>query len=144
MRLTAHFSIDVDFPEAANAPPEVVERLRLLCEETLEPLRVYLGRPVSVTSGWSASKVHVPDSQHGRGEAADVVARAWRDRPALTSAQLCRALIASAARWDQAIWYDAPDGHVHVSFTRRHALRGEVLHRLPGGYERRDPPIVVG
>jgi hypothetical protein len=137
--LTPHFSLEVDFPSALHAPPEIVSSLRLLCEEVLEPVRVYLGRPVSVTSGWSASKVHVPGSQHGKGEASDIVCRAWRDLPALSSTELCWAIMNSGARWDQLIWYDAPDTHVHASFTRRRALRRDVLHRTKSGYEIRNP-----
>lgn len=145
MRLTAHFSIEVDFPSAIHAPPEVIANLRLFCEEVLEPARVYLGRPISLTSGWDSSKVHVEGSQHGKGEAGDVVCRAWRGLPALTSAELCRAIMASGARYDQLIWYDAPDSHAHASHTRRHALRREVLHKTDtteSGYEAKLPPGV--
>ena len=138
-QLTAHFSLEADFPSAIGAPPEIISNLRLFCEEVAEPTRVYLGRPLTITSGWDLSKVHVKDSQHGRAEAGDVVCRAWRGLPALSSAELCRAFMASGARYDQLIWYDTPDTHVHASFTRRHALRREVLHKLPDGYEARKP-----
>ena len=140
MRFTAHFTLEADFPSAIHAPPEVISAIRLLCEEVLEPLRAYVGRPVIVISGWSASKAHVPDSQHGRGEAADI------DVPGMTSPEICRALLLSGARFDQAIWYDAPDHHLHVSFTRRRKLRGEGLHRTPEtetGYTLANPPGVT-
>lgn len=143
MKLTAHFSIEVDFRSAKDAPPEILANLRLLCEEVLEPARVYLGRPLLITSGWDSSKIHVAGSQHGRGEASDVVCRAWRGLPALTSAELCRAFMASGARWDQLIWYDGPDTHVHASYTRLRALRREVLHKTDtteSGYEAKLPP----
>lgn len=123
MRLTEHFELH-EF-DAERAPAHVVDALRLLCEEVLEPLRVTVGRPVKVTSGWGGPPVHVVGSQHERGEAADVLV------VGMTSAELCRALMRSGARYDQAIWYDAPDRHVHVSFTRRRPIRTQIFHRTP-------------
>lgn len=60
-----------------NTPPaDVIERLRLLCQRTLWPLRRYLGRMV-VTSGYRCEALNkvvggVARSQHLRGEAADI------------------------------------------------------------------------
>ena len=60
-----------------NTPtPADVERLRLLCRRTLEPIRLRIGR-MMVNSGYRCERLNravrgVPDSQHLRGEAADI------------------------------------------------------------------------
>lgn len=60
-----------------NTPEAVhVERLRALCQNVLEPLRRRFG-VIRVTSGYRCSALNAkvggaPDSQHLRGEAADI------------------------------------------------------------------------
>ena len=60
MKLSEHFEL-VEFLVSetaarqgiANEPtPEVIDNLRRLCESVLEPLRVKIGRPVVITSGY--------------------------------------------------------------------------------------------
>ena len=58
---------------------EVEENLRSLVERVLDPLREAYGRPVYVNSGYRCPKLNnlvggSPNSQHMRGEAADIVA----------------------------------------------------------------------
>ena len=62
----------------SNIPTEeAVANLRRLCENTLEPLRVALGVPVHITSGFRTKELNdllahsSTTSQHMRGEAAD-------------------------------------------------------------------------
>ena len=62
-----------------NVPSELeVENLRRLCEGCLEPLRVAIGLPVIVTSGFRTKALNdklahaSSTSQHMRGEAADL------------------------------------------------------------------------
>ena len=83
--LSPHFSLS-EFTRSAtaqrycidNRPPEhVVENLRQLCRNVLEPLRQYLHCPITVTSGYRAPLVNhliggVRNSQHQQGEAADI------------------------------------------------------------------------
>lgn len=83
-KLSEHFSLS-EFTisqEAArrgldNTPtPEIVENMKALCENILEPLRTALG-PVVVTSGYRAPAVNVSiggaqNSQHTEGKAADI------------------------------------------------------------------------
>ncbi|PJI26274.1 D-Ala-D-Ala carboxypeptidase family metallohydrolase [Prevotella intermedia] len=63
-------------PEDGLTNEEVVENLRALCTEVLEPLRRRVGR-VIITSGYRCQKLNkavggVWNSQHLRGEAADI------------------------------------------------------------------------
>ena len=63
-------------PEEGLTNEEVVENLRALCTEVLEPLRRRVGR-VIITSGYRCQKLNkavggVWNSQHLRGEAADI------------------------------------------------------------------------
>ena len=63
-------------PEEGLTNEEVVENLRKLCTELLEPLRKRVGR-VIITSGYRCQELNkavggVPHSQHLRGEAADI------------------------------------------------------------------------
>lgn len=63
----------------ANVPsPEAVENLRALCVHTLEPLRMALGLPIIITSGFRTKALndklaHSSErSQHMQGQAADL------------------------------------------------------------------------
>lgn len=82
---TPHFAL-LEFTESAtarkygidNAPtPEIVENIRSLCVNTLEPLREALGQPVIITSGYRSKALNdilshaVKNSQHLKGQAAD-------------------------------------------------------------------------
>lgn len=83
--LTPHFAVQ-EFTECATAqkygianepPPEAVNNLRTLCEQTLEPLREAIGMPVVITSGYRCKELndrishHSHHSQHLNGQAAD-------------------------------------------------------------------------
>ena len=86
MKLTKNFSLEEMYrSETArrcgidNKPQteEVVENLRALCLEVLQPLRDHLGRPVVVSSGYRCKDLNkkvggVENSQHLKGEAADI------------------------------------------------------------------------
>lgn len=60
-----------------NTPPQaVVERLRALAENVLQPVRDHFGAPVVVTSGYRSPELNdaigsSDRSQHPKGEAAD-------------------------------------------------------------------------
>ena len=62
-----------------NVPKDekVVENLRSLCLEVLQPLRDYVGAPVHINSGYRCPELNmavggVKNSQHCRGEATDI------------------------------------------------------------------------
>ena len=89
MKLTKNFSLEEMYrSETArrcgidNKPQteEVVENLRALCTEVLQPLRDHLGKPVVVSSGYRCKDLNkkvggVENSQHLKGEAADIKVR---------------------------------------------------------------------
>ena len=86
MKLTKNFSLEEMYrSETArrcgidNKPQteEVVENLRALCLEVLQPLRDHLGKPVVVSSGYRCKDLNkkvggAENSQHLKGEAADI------------------------------------------------------------------------
>ena len=89
MKLTKNFSLEEMYRSDTarrcgidNKPQteEVVENLRALCLEVLQPLRDHLGRPVVVSSGYRCKDLNkkvggVENSQHLKGEAADIKVR---------------------------------------------------------------------
>jgi Peptidase M15 len=86
MKLTEHFSLEEMVASSTasirgidNYPlqPEI-ENLKLLCEEVLEPARIALGMPLTITSGYRSPELNravngAKTSHHVRGMAADVV-----------------------------------------------------------------------
>jgi zinc D-Ala-D-Ala carboxypeptidase len=86
MNLTKHFTLEEMIRSTTatrqgidNTPPEyVIENLRMLCKHILEPLRVLVGEPIYVESGYRCAELNLlvngqPDSQHKEGKAADIV-----------------------------------------------------------------------
>jgi len=123
VQLSPHFALsELLRSDAARAqgiyqvpPPAVVERLRELCVELLEPIRDVLG-PLRVTSGYRRPKVNAAvggssTSAHMSGWAADVV-------PVRGTPEQIMLLLHDAGQalaWDQAILYP---GHVHLGYRR--------------------------
>lgn len=136
MDLTEHFTLDeltvTSHRAVDNTPqPETVDKLRATARG-LEHVRLVLGVPVIVTSGYRCPELNdlvggSANSQHMRGEAADFVAP--RFGPPLA---VCRAIAASDIRFDQVIWEGT---WVHVSFVEDRKPRGQVLTWVKGqGY----------
>lgn len=83
--LSPHFSLD-EFLQSETAarmgkrlvpPVDVEANLRRLCETVLEPIRVKLGRPMVVSSGWRPTWLNIiiggsKTSAHMEGRAADI------------------------------------------------------------------------
>jgi hypothetical protein len=110
-----------------NTPsPEVVARLKLLVEKVLDPVRGLFGRQIHVNSGYRSGELNkavkgAANSQHLKGEAADISAGSKSDNKALFE------LIAgSGVEFDQLI--DEYDYRwVHVSY-KKEGNRKQVLH----------------
>ena len=110
-----------------GAPKEAEENLRALVDEVLDPLREAYGRPIRVTSGYRCPRLNrlvggSPNSQHTRGEAADIqpVVGNEADLP-----ELARILIANG-KFDQLILYPT---FIHVSYRRLGWNRKQVLQK---------------
>lgn len=127
MQLTENFSLnEMIKSETAlrhgldNTPPEdVVENLRTLCEQILQPLRTAYGRGIKVNSGYRAPEVNAAvggsrTSDHCKGQAADI------EIPGVANADLAQ-YISQYFQFTQLIleFYTPgiPDsGWVHVSY----------------------------
>ena len=110
-----------------GAPNEAEENLRALVDEVLDPLREAYGRPIRVNSGYRCPKLNTlvggtPNSQHMRGEAADIqpVVGNEADLP-----ELARILIENG-KFDQLIIYPT---FIHVSYRKLGWNRKQVLQK---------------
>ena len=136
MKLTKNFSLEEMYRSDTaqrcgidNKPQteEVVENLRALCTEVLQPLRDHLGRPVTITSGYRCKELNkrvggVRNSQHLKGEAADIRVK---NREELI--EMMKFLM-DETQFDQLIWEKAGATEwVHVSYKRNGNNRGRVF-----------------
>lgn len=86
MQLTEHFTLE-EFITSSTAKARgidnsvssqrVVDNLRNLCEQVLEPLRSYANQPITISSGYRCKALNkvvggARNSQHMTGEAADI------------------------------------------------------------------------
>ena len=136
MILSEHFSLEeltlTSHREIDNTPPDgLLPKLQCLARG-LEHVRLILGVPVLVTSGYRCPALNAlvggqANSQHQQGEAADFIAPRYGN-----PLSICRALVASDVRFDQLIDEGA---WVHVSFVDYRMPRREVLtYRRGQGY----------
>lgn len=107
-------------------PPEHLANLRLTALG-LEMVRVIVGKPVNVTSGYRSPAVNAavggtPTSAHALGLAADITV------PGLTAIELAR-LLEQKLPYDQLI-LESSRGIVHISFDPR--LRMQALTQRGG------------
>ena len=110
-----------------GAPKEAEENLRALVDEVLDPLREAYGKPIRVNSGYRCPRLNnlvggSPNSQHMRGEAADI-------QPVVGNEsdldELARILIANG-KFDQLILYPT---FIHVSHKRFGWNRKQILQK---------------
>ncbi|MBS0212328.1 MAG: peptidase M15A [Proteobacteria bacterium] len=135
MQLSPHFVLD-EFMRSGAAvrmgidmtpPAYAVAALTTLAVNVLEPLRVRLGRPIRITSGYRPARLNTaiggaPTSQHLVGQAADIQV------DGLTPLQLCHAVLDARLPFDQLIYEFGPAGWTHVSHKPDGARqRGQVL-----------------
>jgi len=95
-------------------PPEAVQNIEALVDNVLDPARERLGRPIMVNSGYRCP-IHnrkvggVANSQHLKGEAADITAGSPDG-----NAQLVQ-IIKALGKYDQLIIYP---NFIHMSWRR--------------------------
>lgn len=113
-------------------PPDVVEHLRKLCVEILEPARVALG-PLRISSGYRSARLNAAvggssTSAHCLGYAADVLPlRVTKMEFARWVKQNCKfdQVILEFGTVEEPAW-------IHVSCDPRH--RGQILRATSKGY----------
>ena len=114
-----------------NVPKDekVVENLRSLCLEVLQPLRDYLGAPIHINSGYRCKALNealggVKGSQHLSGQAADIHVE--------NTEHLLKMMhfIMDETDFDQLIWEKNKAGvqWLHVSHKRNGNNRHQVLN----------------
>jgi hypothetical protein len=115
---------DTGFANVPNA--EQLKNLQYLIDTLLNPVSVQLGMAICVNSGFRSQQVNVavkgqPNSQHLKGEAADITCA--------DNAQLYR-LIKEHLLFDQLIWEKGNDTAplwIHVSIKRNGQNRKQTL-----------------
>ena len=127
MQLTEHFTLyelvrsdTADRNHIDNTPTtDVVDNLRALCRNVLEPSRVAFGQPIYISSGYRCQALNKavggkPTSQHLRGEAADLQVRGVENLSRLYN------LIKSRGVFDQLLYETNKAGvrWIHVSYKR--------------------------
>ena len=118
-------------PKTKEEESVVIENLKALCMEVLQPLRDYLGKPVVISSGYRSEEVNkavggVKRSQHLRGEAADIHVENTEQLIVIMH------FIMDNCDFDQLIWEKNKAGAqwAHVSYKREGGNRNMVSGTL--------------
>lgn len=115
-------------PRTKEEEKRVIENLKALAIEILQPLRDYLGKPVVISSGYRCPELNkavggVKNSQHLKGEAADIHIE--------NTEHLLKIMhfIMDETDFDQLIWERNRAGvqWVHVSYKRNGVNRHQVV-----------------
>jgi len=147
MNLTLNFTLD-EFTQSATAKinkienkptPKQVEALRTLCDNILQPARNFIGQ-ITILSGFRSVALNAKlkgakNSQHTRGEAADIDSR---DNARLFS------YLQGRQNFDQLIWEFGDEnqpGWIHVS-VKESENRKEVLRAVKEGEKTVYKPFV--
>lgn len=130
MKLTEHFDLqEFTYSETAkrygikNKPKTlIIDNIRTLCEEILEPLRLEIGKPIHISSGYRCLELNkkiggVPTSQHCIGQACDFKI------DGMTSYEIAEVVLELNLPFDQLILYPT---FVHVSYSDR--CRRQLLY----------------
>ena len=118
-------------PKTKEEESVVIENLKALCMEVLQPLRDFLGKPVVISSGYRSEEVNkavggVKRSQHLSGEAADIHVENTEQLIVIMH------FIMDNCDFDQLIWEKNKAGAqwVHVSYKREGGNRNMVSGTL--------------
>ena len=133
----------------STGSPQATANSRALVEDVLDLAREKFGRPIKVNSGYRCPKHNakvggVPNSQHTRGEAADVTplepvsgSSTSEATESMTKIQdevvrLARIIVANG-KFDQLIVYPT---FLHVSWKRQGGNRKQILRKTATGYQK--------
>ena len=121
-----------------RVPGEVTENAIALVEEVLDPARKAFGKAIKVNSGYRCALKNkavggVPNSQHLKGEAADIAPAGFKFQDASFKAELKRLanILVENSKYDQLIMYPS---FVHVSWKRIGLNRKQILRKLGQRY----------
>ena len=128
LQLTTHFYLS-EFTRSTTAQSkgidntpslEVVSNLQYPCQQVLEPLRIWIGKPVVINSGYRCARLNqlvggVSNSQHQTGQAVDI------RLPDKATGQLYAEFILEHCRFDQLLFEHNYKGTcwLHVSCCRK-------------------------
>lgn len=127
MKLTENFTISeliYSYTAQVNkidnrSSVQVIENLKALCENILQPLRDHFACPIIITSGFRSPKLNkkiggVANSQHIEGKAADFIIPA-------VDLKIVFKWIKNNLVYDQLLYeYNSKDVWIHVSYDRSH------------------------
>ena len=123
MNISTHFTLEemtrsqtASRKGISNGPDvDSLNRLRLLCEHVLEPVRTLLGHPIHITSGYRSPQLNTAiggtnRSQHCHGQAADFVCPGFG-----TAKEVAQAIFDSNIPYDQLIYEGT---WIHISYSK--------------------------
>lgn len=131
--MSAFFSFKELFAtsKGLNIPPQyefidVIDNLDAVCVNVLEPARKFLGKPITVNSGYRSKAVNdavggSPNSQHMKGEAVDITTGTIQGNKMLFD------IIAENCEFDQLI-SECKYKWIHVSYCRNSINRQQILY----------------
>lgn len=116
-----------------GANREQEDNLNALVDAVLDPLRLFYGRPIMISSGFRCPTLNkavggVSTSQHLRGEAADISTGSK-----LENRRLAKMIVELKLPWDQLI-DEADYAWVHISYKKDGGNRGQILRMRNGKY----------
>lgn len=101
---------------------QTLDNLLLLITQCLQPIRNYIGKPIQITSGYRCKTLNelptikgVPNSQHTKGQAADIVIKG------MTPKQVIEKIVASGIEFDQLI--NEHNIWTHISYNKNNNRR---------------------
>lgn len=118
-----------------KVPSEVIQNAIALVENVLDPAREKLGMPIKVSSGYRCPLKNkavggVENSQHLRGEAADISVKSEKLKVKSDLDELA-SIIVRQGKFDQLIIYPT---FLHVSYKRTGGNRHRTLRKMTSGY----------
>ena len=121
--------------DGCEMPAEARVNIEALVEAVLDPARERLGKAIRVNSGYRCPRhneevLGVRNSQHMKGEAADIVP-VDSGQVKVDSLERLVEIIKRNGKWDQMIVYPT---FVHVSYKRNGPNRHQVIRKI--GYPR--------
>jgi zinc D-Ala-D-Ala carboxypeptidase len=126
------------YEEQFNPPAEVIENLRALCVNVLQPLRDAVGKPIRVTSGYRCSRVNRDEggsstSEHLKGRAADI--ELWiegKEQNQLLFDKIVSLRLPFRQLIDE-FGTETDPAWIHVSYNAKDVKRQKLRARYSGG-----------